>query len=203
MDLPEFDLRDVDAVAFCPSCGSGYTAGPTRCADCDEVLLSRAEIQAMRAAADGAPGKSEEIASSFMPLAAEPEPADSVPEFDLSDPDAVAYCPACGSGFRAGLLRCADCDRDLVPRSWAEARASERAVEQETVDPYARVRLADVENPFKANLLGSILNEETIWFTTEPTGWAAIRFVVRSRDLEAARQILSDLDEMDDRAENR
>jgi hypothetical protein len=52
-------------------------------------------------------------------------------------------------------------------------------------------------------VLGSILNQEGIWFATQPTGWAAIRFVVRSRDLDAARQILSDLDHAEERAADR
>jgi hypothetical protein len=137
----------------------------------------------------------------IMPLAIAPEREGSSPEFDLSDPDASVYCPSCGSGFRAGATRCADCDRDLVPRSWVEARAREPAGEHESID--APVKLADVENPFKADVLGSILNQEGIWFATQPTGWAAIRFVVRSRDLDAARQILSDLDHAEERAEDR
>jgi hypothetical protein len=194
--FPEFDIDDADAAAYCPACGAGYTAGPTHCADCDVELRPRSEIEALRAMNGEAPAISGGAFTS--PLPGPPDLEENL-EFDLSDPDAVAYCPSCGSGFRAGPVRCVDCDRDLMPRAWAEAQACEPALEHQTLD--ALVPLADVENPFRADVLGSVLNAERIWFTTKSTGWAAIRFVVRSRDLEAARQILSDMDEMADRAE--
>ena len=44
--MSRFDLSDPDAVAFCPSCGAGYTASATRCLPCDADLVSRAEIEA-------------------------------------------------------------------------------------------------------------------------------------------------------------
>jgi hypothetical protein len=31
------------------------------------------------------------------------------------DPDAVAHCPRCGTEYRAGFDRCADCDVELLP----------------------------------------------------------------------------------------
>jgi len=34
VNLPEFDLTDGNAAAFCPACGAGYTAALERCADC-------------------------------------------------------------------------------------------------------------------------------------------------------------------------
>jgi len=43
---PEFDLSDPDAVAYCPSCGSGYTARARRCEPCEVALVPRAEIAA-------------------------------------------------------------------------------------------------------------------------------------------------------------
>ena len=187
MDRPEFDLSDADAEAFCPACGAGYTSRRSRCADCDQELLPRSEIETMLAGVDE-PEKT--------PRPEEPAPegtAGATPEFDLSDPDAVAFCPACGSGFRAGPLRCGDCDRELVPRSFAEAPTSRAA--PESTHPDHRVFLADVGNSFKANLLASVLSDEGIRFATEPSPWGAIRFLVLPRDLDAARNLVSDMDE--------
>jgi hypothetical protein len=42
---PTFDLADPDAVCFCPSCGMGYRAGFSRCADCEEILVSRSQVE--------------------------------------------------------------------------------------------------------------------------------------------------------------
>ena len=50
--MPRFDLSDPDAVRFCPSCGSGYTARVTRCEACDTALVSRAEVEAGTLAVD-------------------------------------------------------------------------------------------------------------------------------------------------------
>ena len=188
MDSPVFDLSDPDAAAFCPACGAGYTAGRLRCADCDQELLPRSDIEAKLAA-------TAEVVESEGPEEPEfQETAGSLPEFDLSDLDAVAYCPSCGSGYRTGPVRCADCDRELLPRSWVEARTIGPVIEPSGAD--APVLLADVENSFKANLLGSALSEEGVWFASEPSAWGAVRFSVLPRDLAFARQVLSDLDEM-------
>jgi hypothetical protein len=43
---PGFDLDDLDAVSYCPSCGSGYTARVTRCAPCGVVLVPRHHVEA-------------------------------------------------------------------------------------------------------------------------------------------------------------
>lgn len=189
MNLPEFDLSDTHAAAFCPACGAGYAAGHSRCADCDQELLPRSQIEA-KLATTGEPVQ--------LPSAEAPELAETavrLPEFDLSDPDAVAYCPSCGSGYRAAaLVRCADCDRELLPRSWVEARAKAPALEPTGVD--AAVVLADVGNSFKAHLLSSALHDEDIWFLSEPSAWGALRFLVLPRDLDLARELLSDIDEI-------
>lgn len=187
MKQPVFDLDDAHAAAFCPACGAGYTAGSARCADCGEKLLPRSEIEARLTVAgeDTLQASLEET----VPEETVGEPA----EFDLSDPDAVAFCPSCGSGYRAGPVRCAECDRELLPRSWVEARAREPAVEPSAVD--TPVLLTDIGNSFKAHLLGSVLNDEGIWFATEPSSMGAVRFLVLPRDLDVARQVVSDLDE--------
>lgn len=187
MEPPVFDLSDPDAAAFCPACGAGYTAGRSRCADCDEELIPRSQIEAKLAAT----GEDVESQSTEEP---ELQETGSIPEFDLSDPDAVAYCPSCGSGYRVGPVRCVDCDRELLPRSSVEAGAIGPAIETNGAE--APVLLADVENSFKAHLLGSALSEEGVWFASEPSAWGAVQFSVLPRDLAFARQVLSDLDEM-------
>lgn len=190
VDQPQFDLSDTHAAAFCPACGAGYTAGHSRCADCDQELLARSQIEAKLAAT----GEAVELPSPEAPELE--ETAGRLLEFDLSDPDAVAFCPSCASGYRATAIRCADCDRDLLPRSWVEARSKEPAMEPNSAG--ATVLLADVENTFKAQLLASVLSDEGVWFASEPSAWGAARFLVRARDLDFARQALSDLDEIQD-----
>ncbi len=186
MELPEFDLSDVHAAAFCPTCGAGYTAGRERCADCDEELLPRSEVEAKLAAAG------ENLESSIPDEIESRETAVEPPEFDLSDPDAVAFCPSCGSGYRAGASRCTDCDSELVPRSWAETRAGERRVDD------APVPLADIESSYRAHVLGSLLNDEGVWFANETSSSGAARFLVHPRDLDVARDVLSDLEQLPD-----
>jgi hypothetical protein len=188
VDQPEFDLSDTHAEAFCPACGAGYTAGHSRCADCDQELLPRSQIEAKLAAT----GEAVELPSPEAPELE--DTAGRLPEFDLSDPDAKAFCPSCGSGYRTGPVRCVDCDRELLPRAWVEARTIGPAIEPDSVD--APVLLVDVENSFKAHLLGSALHDEGIWFASEPSAWGAVRFLVLPRDLDLARQMLSDLDEI-------
>jgi hypothetical protein len=186
VEPPEFDLSDGNAAAFCPACGAGYTAGRERCADCDQELLPRSEVEAMLAAAG------EDLEESIPEEPAFGDGAGPPPEFDLSDPDAAFFCPSCGSGYRAGASRCTDCDTGLVPRSSAEARASERGVDDSAVP------LADIESSYRAHVLGSLLNDEGIWFATETPGRGAVRFHVRPGDLHLAQDVLSDLDQMPD-----
>jgi hypothetical protein len=182
MDIADFDLSDADAAAFCPSCGAGYAAGRSRCEDCDLDLLPRSEIEAARAGTEAPSAPESEVH----------EPIEAPPEFDLSDPDAVAFCPSCGSGYRAGPLVCVDCETALRPRSWAETQRE--LVSDPTVD---QVVLADVESSFKADVLGSALHDQGVWFVTQPTGSPALRFLVHPVDLDLARQVLSDIDELE------
>jgi hypothetical protein len=191
--MPEFDLSDTHAAAFCPACGAGYTAGRTSCADCDRELLPRSEVEARLAAAD------EALESPIATILDETELDESAVrprDFDLSDPDAVAFCPSCGSGYRAGATRCTDCDSELVPRSWVEARANERDLEGESDE--GPVPLSEIENSYRAHVLGSLLNDERIWFATETSRWGAVRFLVLTRDLDAAREVLSDVEQLPD-----
>jgi hypothetical protein len=183
----EFDLSDPDAAMFCPACGAGYTAGRSRCADCDRELLGRSEIEKRLRAVEPEPEPSTEEEPSPE------EPPSQLPEFDLSDCDAMSFCPACGSGYRAGPATCSDCGTELKPRSWVEARLELGS--EESLDS---VRLADIENSFKADVLGSALRDLGIRFVTQPTGWAAVRFLVPLRELDLARQVLADVDEMEE-----
>ena len=41
-------------------------------------------------------------------------------DFDLTDPDAAAFCPACGAGYTSQVRECADCGVALVPKSQVE-----------------------------------------------------------------------------------
>ncbi len=182
MDIADFDLSDADAAAFCPACGAGFTAGRSRCEDCAVDLLPRSEIEAARETSE----------QPIAPKLTFHQPIDICPEFDLSDPDAVAFCPSCGSGYRAGPLVCVDCETALRPRSWVETRPE--LVYDPAVDP---VILADVENAFRADVLDSALHDQGIWFVTQPTGSRALRFLVRPFDLDLARQVLADIDEIE------
>jgi hypothetical protein len=102
----------------------------------------------------------------------------------------VAFCPTCGSGYRAGPLVCADCQTELRPRSWVETNLG--LEDDSGVEP---VVLADVENTFQAQVLASALRDSTIRFATQPLAPAVLRFLVHPVDIESARQVLSDIDE--------
>jgi hypothetical protein len=184
--LPEFDLSDEDAAMFCLACGAGYTAGRTRCADCDRDLVARSELEEFRKAVQ------EETEPSIEEAPPSDEPIAMLPEFDLSDPDAISFCPACGSGYRAGPSTCSDCGTELRPRAWVEARLERGS---EPTPDY--VPLADIESSFKADVLGPALSDEGIRFVTEPTGWGPVRFLVPRLDLDYARQVLAEIDRID------
>ncbi len=185
LDEREFDLTDAAAAAFCPACGAGYGAGPTRCADCGRELISRSEIEAILAPA----GADEEPETRDEPPLE--ESAFSSPEFDLSDPDAVSFCPRCGCGYRAGPLVCVDCDAELRPRSWVETRT-----ELESGVSIDEVFLVDIESSFQADVLRSALRDQDVLFVIRPTASHALRFLVRPVDLDLARQVLADVDEI-------
>jgi hypothetical protein len=38
-------------------------------------------------------------------------------DFDLSDPDAAAYCPSCGAAYTSEGGTCADCGVAVIPRA--------------------------------------------------------------------------------------
>lgn len=189
---PEFDLSDLSAAAFCPSCGAGYRAGPSRCADCDETLVPRSSVEA-KPSAQSEPFFFASMADDEHVLE---ESSTQSPELDLADPDAAAFCPSCGSGYRAEISRCVDCGESLLPRSWVEARLQEESSTPEAST--STVALDEVTNPFKADLLAATLRESGIWFLTQPVkGWGGVRFLVRPEDHGIAQQALRELEDSD------
>ncbi len=125
------------------------------------------------------------------------------PEFDLSDPDAVAFCPSCGSGYTARATRCAPCDVDLVPRGEIEAAAARTpAPDTETdADGEETVPLCRIDDPTKANLLGAELEQDGVPFwlrlaPLDPFGLPGFtEFRVPARYIEQARSVLRRVEE--------
>jgi hypothetical protein len=143
------------------------------------------------------------------------------PRYDLSDPDAVFFCPSCGSGYTAQATRCADCDEQLVSRTWVEAHPHEEqahegyAVEvplpgrlqHEVADPGSTVVLCRIDDRLKASFLESLLNEAEILFYTKEghiqsgllsRSMAGIfDFFVTERDLHRALELVERLNEQE------
>ena len=123
--------------------------------------------------------------------------------FDLSDPDAVSFCPSCGSGYTARAARCTDCGENLISRSRAEAQMQEAV---DASDIRATVPLCRLEDRLKASLLESGLEEAQVKFFVRELGvqpglasrglGGLFEFVVSEEDLDRAEQILSRLDEL-------
>jgi hypothetical protein len=88
------------------------------------------------------------------------------PDFDLSDPDAVAYCPACGYGYTARATRCAPCDVALIPRARVEAAARSRIAETTPMGDSAL--LVRLDEPVQANVLELELGEAGIPYLVQP-----------------------------------
>lgn len=93
------------------------------------------------------------------------------PKYDLSDPDALFFCPTCGSGYTAKATRCVDCDELLVPRSWVESQMHEQSQQHDTGEA---VRLCRVVDRFEAN------------FLKEELDTAGIPFMVKELDVQAS-----------------
>jgi hypothetical protein len=82
------------------------------------------------------------------------------PRFDLSDQDAVAFCPSCGAGYLAGVTRCDDCGLQLEARSVIEARvARDRSKAEET----GGMKIVySTQRPLVAQMLTHTLQEHEI-----------------------------------------
>lgn len=127
------------------------------------------------------------------------------PEYDLTDPDAVAFCTSCGSGYTARATRCAPCDAALVPRG--EIEASVRAAPNDTepdADDEETVTLCRLHEPVKANLLESALEQAGVpcwvrWGPLDPIDLVGSRqlmeFRVPERYIEEARRILKEIED--------
>lgn len=103
------------------------------------------------------------------------------PEFDLSDPDAVAFCPVCGSGYTARVARCEPCNAALVPR--AEVEAGTLAVDEEApTAETGEVVLVQVSDRGEADLVAGALERAGVPYLVE--------FRVPAPYLDAAQQAL-------------
>jgi hypothetical protein len=197
MECRDFDLTDADAAAFCPSCGAGYTSPGGECADCEEELWPRSRIEEQL---------KEEIESELDAPTEDALALDETvePDYNLSDPDAVSFCPSCGAGYTAMAVRCQDCDQELVPRSWVEFRAPAAKAPGDTGDA---VHLCEILGRIKAGRLELELAEAGIRFFTRPQHLlgvggglhGAIDFFVASKDLERAKGILLTVQELGER----
>ncbi len=123
------------------------------------------------------------------------------PEFDLSDPDAVAFCPSCGSGYTARATRCEPCDTALIPRAQVEAAARDAEEGEEAV---TAVLLCRVDDPAKADRLAGELERAGIpfWSGEAPLplpGLAvpAVEFRVPADHVDEARDILRRIEEFE------
>jgi hypothetical protein len=111
------------------------------------------------------------------------------PDFDLSDPDAVAYCPSCGSGYTARARRCEPCDVALVPRvEIAAAAGPAPGPVAEASDAAEETRvLWRTADPAMAGLLGLELEQAAVPYWTREApgdfvgGLAAVPSVVEIR----------------------
>ena len=188
-----FRSSDPDAAASVPPAVQ-VTPRRSRCEDCDRELLPRSEIEA--APSD----RVEPLAVQVMRRTegSRPRPTSRTALLgaqvgprvrSLGSRRGSSFCPL-RKRLSAGPLVCVDCQTELRPRSWVERARRLRS------DPAStEVVLADVENPFRADVLRSALHDQGVWFTEQPTGWRALRFVVRPIDLELARELLADIDE--------
>jgi len=220
LDPSRFDLSDRGAAAFCPACGSGYRAGFHRCAACAVDLVPRSEIEQLAARREEPRRRRERPRPETPPPAAAAAPAAPGPPvvdvslFNLKDPDAAAFCPSCGYGFRAGFTRCAGCATDLLPRSEVEAlleRARFGPAAAENIDPDAPVALAMIGNPILGGALAAHLESAGIRFAVLQGGAlqafgdasGPVEFYVPFAALEQAREILEALleGEFDDTGE--
>src|SRR5713226_10112337 len=111
-------------------------------------------------------------------------------------------CPACGSEYRDGFVRCADCDVDLVS-DLPPAPGDERSQIQ-------LVEVFETGDPNVMSVLESLLQDAGIDFTTSSEtakdlyvggrfggsfSFGPVRFFVRLEDAAAARDMIANLNE--------
>ena len=109
------------------------------------------------------------------------------------------FCPKCGTEYREGFYKCADCDIDLVYEPPEPPKLPELPPEPEPefID-YEEVLATD--NPGDIALLKSILESEGIvyFFKGEHCNYMrslidSVRLMVRKDQIEDARNLLADL----------
>ena len=119
--------------------------------------------------------------------------------YDFTDPEAVAYCPECGLGFRIASGRCENCDAELISRAqaleeWRKSPPPDTA--ERSVLLCAAATMVDTE------LTRARLESAGIGFVTGdmPQVWgpllgtdAEVRFYVEERDLARALDALDDV----------
>ncbi len=129
--------------------------------------------------------------------------------YDLSDPDAVFFCPSCGSGYTAKATRCVDCDETLVPRSWVEAQSHEQSREHDSDDA---VQLCRIVDRIEASFLEEDLDKAGIPFMVKELGGQAsllsgavggtFDFFVTEHDLPRALDLVHRLEEPEPESED-
>jgi len=117
-------------------------------------------------------------------------------EFDLSDPDAVAFCPSCNSGYTARVTRCPPCDVALIPREEVEAAAGELPPDFDEAGE-STVLLCRLDDPAKGHLLGVELERAGVPYWPRSTPFDplggipnAVEFRVPARYADQARRAL-------------
>jgi hypothetical protein len=134
------------------------------------------------------------------------------PEYDLSDPDAVAFCPSCGSGYTARVARCQPCDVALVSRAEVERGAAEPAPDEDEAEAEwapegvageaeSTELLCRMEDPVKWEQLADDLHEAGVPYWPRSSRWQSlggappfVEFRVPARYLDAARRVLARLE---------
>jgi hypothetical protein len=112
-------------------------------------------------------------------------------------------CPTCGSEYREGFVRCADCDVDLVAALPSAPSGDERSQIQ-------LVEVFETGDPTEMSVLESLLQDAGIDFTTSSEsakdyyaggrfggsfGFGPMKYFVRSDDEAAARDVIASLRE--------
>jgi hypothetical protein len=111
-------------------------------------------------------------------------------------------CPSCGSEYREGFARCADCDVDLV---------SDLPPVPPSGDPRSQIELVEVfetGDPGEMSVFEALLNDAGIDFTTSSEtakdyyaggrfggsfGFGPTKYFVRSEDEATAREVIANL----------
>jgi hypothetical protein len=80
--------------------------------------------------------------------------------FDLSDPDAVAFCPSCGAGYLAGVTHCSQCEVELESRAAIEVQVAQDALATPTGGSTREVY--STTRPLDAQMLMHALQEKGV-----------------------------------------